>query len=38
VTIGRGVTSIGSHAFFGTALTGVTIPNSVISMGAFAFY
>jgi hypothetical protein len=32
------VVSIGSSAFFGSALTSVSIPNSVTSIGGYAFY
>ena len=31
------VTSIGQNAFFGCALTNVTIPNTVISIGSYSF-
>ena len=38
VTIGNGVTSIGSFAFEGcTGLTSITIPDSVTSIGSWAF-
>lgn len=36
-TIGRGVTSIGSYAFYEDSLTSVTIPDSVTSIGNYAF-
>ena len=39
VTIGNGVTSIGSNAFYNcTGLTSVTIGNSVTSIGSYAFF
>ena len=40
LTIGNGVASIGTYAFYGcSSLTGsLTIPNSVISIGTYAFY
>ena len=37
VNINNGVTSIGENAFSGSSLTEVTIPNSVITIGAYAF-
>ena len=37
VIIQEGVTSIGSWAFAGTALTSITIPNSVTEIGEHAF-
>lgn len=38
VTIGNGVTSIGSYAFYGcTSLTSIEIPNNVTSIGSSAF-
>ncbi len=39
VTIGNGVTIIGSEAFYNCSkLTSITIPNSVTSIGSYAFY
>ena len=39
VTIGNGVTSIGTSAFYGcSGLTSITIPDSVTSIGYSAFY
>ena len=38
MTIGENVTSIGPGAFYGSGLTSVTIPNSVTSIEADAFY
>ena len=39
VTLGEGVTSIGSSAFHGCdSLTSITIPSSVTSIGSYAFY
>jgi len=35
---GKSVTSVGFHAFSGTAVTSVTIPTSVTSIGYHAFY
>jgi hypothetical protein len=35
---GYSVASIGNSAFFGIALTSVSIPNSVTSIGSYAFY
>ena len=35
--IGEGITSIGSYAFSGTGLTGITIPEGVTAVGAGAF-
>ena len=38
VTIGDGITSIGSYAFLGcSGLTELTLPNSVTSIGGYAF-
>ena len=37
VTIGSGVTYIGSYAFYGSGLTSITIPNSVDTIGKEAF-
>jgi hypothetical protein len=37
-TNGLPVTSIGAEAFYGSFVTGVTIPDSVTSIGAEAFY
>lgn len=38
VTVPSGVTQIGSHAFEGSALTSVTLPDSLVSLGTYAFY
>ena len=35
---GKPVTSIGKHAFSGFSLTEITIPDSVASIGEYAFY
>src|SRR5476649_1018921 len=37
ITIPNSVTSIGTGAFQGTALTSITLPSSVTSVGDFAF-
>ena len=37
ITIGNGVTSIGSSAFQATSITSITIPDSVTSIGEWAF-
>ena len=37
LVIGKGVTSIGAWAFFGTALTAVLVPEDVTSIGNMAF-
>ena len=38
VEIGSHVTSIGTGAFYGFGLTNITLPNSVTSIGDYAFY
>ena len=37
MTLGSSVSSIGIRAFYGTSLTSLTIPDSVDSIGQFAF-
>ncbi len=38
LNIARGVTSIGSWAFSGSSLTNIVIPDTVTTIGQFAFY